>query len=112
VAECATFTNLLPSSVVVESGTGNGLLVSSSSHKREVAGSIPAGCTRTFLYPLPLSPHRLTSYFDVWRHLASAKIRMAQNNIVATRRQLDPPTWRTTVLPLQSTGEERTEATK
>ncbi len=41
----------------------------------------PAGCTKTFLSPLPLSPHRLTSYFDVWRHLPSAKIRIAQNNI-------------------------------
>jgi hypothetical protein len=41
----------------------------------------PAGCTKTFLSPLPLSPHRLTSYFDVWRHLPSAKICIAQNNI-------------------------------
>jgi hypothetical protein len=42
----------------------------------------PSGCTKTFLSPLPLSPHRLTSYFDVWHHLPSAKIRKAQNNIV------------------------------
>jgi hypothetical protein len=41
----------------------------------------PAGCTKTFLSPLQLSPHRLKSYFDVWRHLPSAKIRIAQNNI-------------------------------
>jgi hypothetical protein len=33
----------------------------------------PVGCTKNFLSPLPLSPHRLTSYFDVWRHLPSAK---------------------------------------
>jgi hypothetical protein len=51
-------------------GTGNGLVVPSSSHKREVAGSILAGCTKTFLFPLLLLPHQLMSYFDVWRHLS------------------------------------------
>jgi hypothetical protein len=50
--------------------TGNGLVVPSSSQKREVAGSIPTGCTKTFLSPLPLLPHQLTSYFDVGRHLS------------------------------------------
>jgi hypothetical protein len=71
--------------------TGNGLVVQSSSHKREVPVRFPAGCTKTFLSPLPLSPHRLTSYFNVWRHLPSAKIRIAQNNIarvnIAPKRQ-------------------------
>jgi hypothetical protein len=50
--------------------TGNGLVVPSSSHKQEVAGSIPDGGTKTFIFPLPLLPHRLMSYFDVWRHLS------------------------------------------
>jgi hypothetical protein len=36
--------------------TGNGLVVPSSSHKREVAGWIPSGCTKTFIFPLPLLP--------------------------------------------------------
>jgi hypothetical protein len=45
----------------------------SCGHKREVAGSIPAGCTKTFLFPLPLLPHQLMSYFDVWRHLSFHK---------------------------------------
>jgi hypothetical protein len=51
-------------------------LISESSPVR-----FPAGCTKTFLSPLPLSPHQLKSYFDVWRHLPSVKIRIAQNNI-------------------------------
>jgi hypothetical protein len=92
--------------------TGNGLVVPSLSHKREVAGLFRAGCTKTFLSPLLLSPHRLMSYFDVWHHLSTPKIRIAQNNIAATRQQLDPPKWRTTAHPQQSTGEERREATK
>jgi hypothetical protein len=50
--------------------TGNGLVVPSSSHKQEFAGSIPDGCTKTCLFSLPLLPHRLMSYFDVWRHLS------------------------------------------
>jgi hypothetical protein len=87
-------------------------MVPSPSHKREVTGLIPAGCTTTFLSPLLLSPHRLTSYFDVWRHLSSPKIRIAQSSIAATRQQLDPPMRRTTVQPQQSTGEEHKEATK
>jgi hypothetical protein len=65
-------------------------VVPSSSLKREFAGSILAGCTKTFhLSPLPLSPHRLTSYFDVWRHLSFHE---NPHKDIATRQQLDPPT--------------------
>jgi hypothetical protein len=87
--------------------TGNGLVVPSSSHKREVAGLIPAGCTTTFLIPLPLLPHRLMSHFDVWRHLSF------HENPHKTSQQQDNsstrPLGEKKVLPLQSTGEERKE---
>jgi hypothetical protein len=96
----------LPTSLKVSS-TGNGLVVPSSSHKREVAGSIPAGCTKTFLSPLPLLPHRLMSYFDVGRHLSF------HENPHKTSQQQDNsstrPRGEKKVLPLQSTGEERKE---
>jgi hypothetical protein len=89
------------------SSTGNGLVVPSSSHKREVAGSIPAGCTKTILFPHPLLPHRLMSHFDVWRHLTFHK------NPHKTSQQQDSsstrPRGEKKVLPLQSTGEERKE---
>jgi hypothetical protein len=87
--------------------TGNGLVVPSSSHKQEVAGSIPSGCTKTFLFPLPLLPHRLMSHFDVWRHLSF------HENPHKTSQQQDNsstrPRGEKKVLPLQSTGEERKE---
>jgi hypothetical protein len=41
----------------------------------------PAGRTENIfsLFPLPLLPHQLMSYFDVWRHLSPAKkIRIAR----------------------------------
>jgi RNA polymerase subunit RPABC4/transcription elongation factor Spt4 len=53
--------------------TGNGLVVPSSSHKQKVAGSIPAGCTKTFLFPFRLLPHQLMSSFDDGRHLSFHK---------------------------------------
>jgi hypothetical protein len=83
----------------------NGLVVPSSSDKREVAGSIPAGCTKTFFFSLPLLPHRLMSYFDVWRHLSFHK------NPHKTLQQQDStrPRGEKKVLPLQSTGETRKE---
>jgi hypothetical protein len=66
-------------------------VVPSSSYKREVAGSIPSGCTKTFIFPLPLSPHQLTSFFDAGRYLSSAKIRIAQaqNNIALVNTEKD-----------------------
>jgi hypothetical protein len=87
--------------------TGNGLVVPSSSHKREVAGLIPAGCTKTFLSPLPLLPHRLTSYFDIGRHLSIHKNphKISQQQDKSSTR----PHGEKKVLPLQSTGEERKE---
>jgi hypothetical protein len=63
------------------------------------------------LFPSLSSTDTSMTYFDIWRHLSSAKIRIGQNNIAATRQQLDPPTWRPP-LPLQSTREERKEATE
>jgi hypothetical protein len=68
--ECADRARIVPFKC-----TGNGLVVPSSSHKREVTGSIPAGCTKTYLFPHPLLPHRLMSHFDVWRHLSLHKNR-------------------------------------
>jgi hypothetical protein len=87
--------------------TGN-IVVPSSSHKRKVAGLIPAGCMKTFLFPLPLLPHRLTSCFDVGRHL-SFKEKSAQD-IAATETTARPAhVEKKKVLPLQSSGEERKE---
>jgi hypothetical protein len=87
--------------------TGNGLVVPSSSHKREVAGLIPAGCIITFISPIPLLPHRLISYFDVGRHLS------IHENLHKTSQQQDNsltrPRGEKKVLQLQSTGEERKE---
>jgi hypothetical protein len=83
--------------------TGNGLVVPSSSHKREVAGFIPAGCTKTFLSPLPLLPHRLMSYFEVGRHLS-----IHENPHKKSQQQDNsstPPPGEKKVLPRQSTGE-------
>jgi hypothetical protein len=77
----------------------------------------PAGCTRTFLSPLPLSPPRLMSYFDVWLHLPSAKIRIAQNN--TTRVNISPKKTTCSSRPVEDDGatttvywRERIEATK
>jgi hypothetical protein len=87
--------------------TGNGLVVPSSSLKREVAGSILAGCTKTFLFPLSLLPHRLMSHFDIWRHLSfhtNPHKTLQQQDNSSTRQRGERK-----VLPLQSTGEERKE---
>jgi hypothetical protein len=87
--------------------TGNGLVVPSSSHKQEVADLIPDGCTKTFRFSLPLLPHRLMSYFDVWRHLSfheNPHKTLQQQDNSSTR-----PRGEKKVLPLQSTGEERKE---
>jgi hypothetical protein len=58
----------------------------------------PAGRTKKTsfsLSPLPLLPHRLMSYFDVWRHLTFRENpHRTQDSIAATRQQLNLPTWR------------------
>ena len=64
---------------------------------------IPAGRTKNLLTfsTLPLLPHRLMSYFDVWRHLSFRENpHRTQDSIAATRQQLDQPMWRTMALPL------------
>jgi hypothetical protein len=62
---------------------------------------------KTFLFPLPLLPHRQMSHFGVWRHLSFHK------NPHKTLQQQDNssthPRGEKRVLPLQSTGEERKE---
>jgi hypothetical protein len=92
-----------------DNSTGNGLVVPSSSHKRKVAGSIPAGSTKTFLFPLPLLPHQLMSCFEVGR-LLSYHEKSAQDIAATTDTTARPAhVEKKKVLPLQSTGEERKE---
>jgi hypothetical protein len=78
-------------------------VVPSSSHKQKVAGSILAGCTKTFLFSLPLLPHRLTSCFDVGRHLSFHE--KSAQEIAATTETTARPAHveKKKALPLQST---------
>jgi hypothetical protein len=75
-----------------------GLVVPHLSHKREFAGSIPAGCTKNFSCPLLLSPHPL---HDV-------RLRLAPSILWNLQENLNPPNPDKTAQPLQSTGEEQT----
>jgi hypothetical protein len=98
--------------------TGNGRVVPSLSHKREVAGSIPSWVNKNFSLPssavtsptnvillclapstLPKNPH------STEQHRTGQHCTEKDNMLV-------PPTWRTTAQPQQSIGEERIEATK
>jgi hypothetical protein len=98
--------------------TGNGLVVPSSSHKREVAGSIPGWVHKNF----SLTSSAVTSPTDVilWRLTPSTLCENPQSteqhrtgqHCTEKDNMLVPPTWRTTAQPQQSTGEERIEAAK